>query len=237
MPNHCDNSTTIFGPPDEVAKLLKAMTIDGKTRLCNLFPMPKGLENTEASFISSPELPEAWLTKVADGSWTQEEYDEAASRWKASWEAGQANKAKYGYTDWYSWALQNWGTKWGDYDHYGDFPNPDELEEVGVGVVSFTLGYQTAWAPFSDTFWKVVSIKFPTIRFETRYQEPGMGFAGVTIAYQDVVVDNGTDQLPEVDWDNDDAHESWSDLMDKLLDEIYDDTDKELAEALTGDAD
>lgn len=233
MPNHCENTTTVFGPPSDVAEVIKAMTIGDDVRLCNLLPMPEGLKEAEASFITSPEPPEAWLAKVADGSWTQEEYDGAAGRWKASWEAGQANKAKYGYTDWYAFANAEWGTKWGDYDHTSDAPTIEEVVETGAGMVSFEMNYMTAWGPFIGYFWQKVSDRFPSVRFETRYQEFGMGFAGVIIAYKGVVIDNGTDDLPEIDWDEDDSGAHFYELVEKALDEIYEESDKELAKTLT----
>ena len=76
MPNHCENRTTIWGSPSQVAEVIKAMIDDSETgfAISNLVPMPKGLKDSTASFVT-PEIPTRWAELVTEGKWTQEEYD------------------------------------------------------------------------------------------------------------------------------------------------------------------
>lgn len=234
MPNHCENHTMVFGPSSDVAEVIKAMTINAETSLSNLVPMPDELRNTDANFVKSPVPPENWANLVSEGEWSQAEYESACARWVADYERNKANKEQYGHSSWYDWALETWGTKWGDYDHTEDLPAIAEVEEVGPGVLSFETNYNTAWSPFSDHFWQQVTNRFPNVRFETRYYEFGMGFAGVTVAYKGVVIDNGTGELPDYDWEAEEDMTGFYTLLEKMLDELYDEADKDLAETLTG---
>lgn len=233
MPNHCENRTTIWGSPSQVAEVIKQMISPDKESgfaLSNLVPMPEGLKGTSATFCTATP-PENWSKILADGTWTQEEYDEAVARNKAEWDAKQARIDQFGYGDWYDWACanENWGTKWGDYSHSDDLPNVAALESSIEGKVGVEFTYDTAWSPFSNQFWEQVSARFPEVRFETRYQEMGMGFAGVTIGYQGIVVDESTDNLPNVDWESDDGPQEYCDKMCDLLDRLYDLADLLLA--------
>ena len=233
MPNHCENRTTIWGSPSQVAEVVKQMISPDKEcgfALSNLVPMPEGLKNTSATFCTATP-PENWAKMLADGKWTQAEYDESVARNAAEWEIEQAAVAEFGYGNWYDWACanENWGTKWGDYSHSDDLPNVAELESSIEGKVGVEFTYDTAWSPFSAQFWEQVSARFPEVRFETRYQEMGMGFAGVTIAYQGIAVDEFTDDIPQVDWDDDEASEKFYEAMEALQDRLYDLADMKLA--------
>jgi hypothetical protein len=74
--------------------------------------------------------------------------------------------------DWYQWCNDNWGTKWGDYDHHGQVCD-GEWEEKAIHS-----SYITAWGPFSEDFFIRVSAMFPTLRIAVSYEEPGMDFSG-----------------------------------------------------------
>ncbi len=233
MPNHCENSTVIWGSPADVAEVVRAMT-DAESEfgfsISQLVPMPEGLKGTTASFTQSTH-PSNWDKMLAEGKWTQEEYEQAVADHKAEWDAKQARIDQFGYGDWYDWACaeENWGTKWGDYCHCGNTPDLNALEASEAGKVQVEFQYDTAWSPFSESFWQQVSNRFPKVRFETRYQEPGMGFAGVTVALQGIVVDESTDNLPNVDWESDDGPQEYCDKMCDLLDRLYDLADLQLA--------
>ena len=74
-----------------------------------------------------------------------------------------------GLTDgeWYSWCLNNWGTKW-------------DMCEVVAGFEQdmIELNYETAWAP-NLAFWETISARFPALDMTHYYREEGMGFTGV----------------------------------------------------------
>ena len=69
---------------------------------------------------------------------------------------------------WYSWRVDNWGTKW-DVAESCINVNDDEYLEIT---------YDTAWAPNSP-FIQYAAKAFPTLSFSLAYEEPGMDFCGL----------------------------------------------------------
>jgi hypothetical protein len=61
---------------------------------------------------------------------------------------------KYGTDNWYDWAYNNWGTKWGCYDHDIDGGN---------------LRFSTAWSLFDTSLLTEIAVDFPT--FVLAYEE------------------------------------------------------------------
>lgn len=111
---------------------------------------------------------------------------------------------------WYTWCVNNWGTKWGDYE--------TQLFKEQVDEAIFH--YQTAWGPFSDEFLQKISKPFPTLTFLMQYQETGCCFAGVSaVCNGDVLYSECVEpELPEYNEDNEDQ---WYDEMnDAYLREI-----------------
>jgi len=74
---------------------------------------------------------------------------------------------KYGHAGWYTWRVENWGTKWDAYETvvHSDFNN------------EYEVSYDTAWAP-NIPFMIKASEEYPKLIFTLRYEEPGMGFCG-----------------------------------------------------------
>ena len=69
--------------------------------------------------------------------------------------------------DWYSWNIDNWGTKW---------------EPVGSGLCwsenSLDVDFDTAWCP--PYFWlKTVTALYPELYFTLKYAEGGLNFSGI----------------------------------------------------------
>ncbi len=69
--------------------------------------------------------------------------------------------------DWYSWSLENWGTKWDACE-----PHVNELEPQ-----CFSVGFETAWGPPLE-WMKNIYENYPNLEFEIEYEEPGMCFGG-----------------------------------------------------------
>jgi hypothetical protein len=105
-------------------------------------------------------------------------------------ESDEALVAKYGHSDWYSWCISNWGTKW-DISPYGcDIEN-------GQLVGSF----DSPWGPPTEAYAKLEELGFEVRAY---YCEPGMGFAGVyedgfdeSYDYSGMSADEAEDYLPE----------------------------------------
>ena len=75
--------------------------------------------------------------------------------------------AKYGYADWYSFCVNEWGTKW----EIGADGNP--ARDIPGGL---SLGFDSAWAPPCAAYEKLCAMGF---EIRAMYHESGMAFAGI----------------------------------------------------------
>jgi hypothetical protein len=109
---------------------------------------------------------------------------------KMGWQAIQ-NLKKYGFKDWYSWSIHNWGTKW---DASDGGINSDHESELDVS-------FETAWAPPIEWLEKA-SIKYKKLKFTLEYTEEGMSFEGKSFAKGGEVVNNSMQiDYPDGFWD------------------------------------
>jgi hypothetical protein len=82
-------------------------------------------------------------------------------------EAEIRNLATHGYTTWYDFCVNEWGTKW----DVGADGNP--AQDIPGGLM---LGFDSAWSPPVHAYEKLIEQGF-SIR--AMYYEPGMAYAGV----------------------------------------------------------
>jgi Ferredoxin-like domain in Api92-like protein len=120
-----------------------------------------------------------------------------------------ANREKYGYSDWYEWSVNNWGTKW-------DISS-DDSEASSQDANSIMLSFNTAWSPPIGFYEKMTELGFDITAF---YLEEGMGFCG-----------KWTSELGDDDY-NFDGSEDLDDIPDDIrtywdLDTICDWRDQE----------
>ena len=95
---------------------------------------------------------------------------------------GSENKEmikKYGHSDWYSWATDNWGTKWDINEFYGV-----DRQEISDDESTISFAFQSAWAPPTGAYQEFVD-KHP-VSLEAIYYEGGCDFMGI--------LDNGDDR-------------------------------------------
>jgi len=85
-------------------------------------------------------------------------------------------KEKYGSPDWYSWRLNNWGTKW----NINNSCLSVDLRKEGDEYIA-SLSYDTAWTPAIPIIKKLATM-FPKLKFDLEYSEEGCGFAGRVFA-------------------------------------------------------
>lgn len=71
---------------------------------------------------------------------------------------------KYGHSDWYSWSVENWGTKWNT--DAQDWSRDDD---------SISFWFDSAWAPPTALYDKITAEGYDV---EAYYLEEGMGFVG-----------------------------------------------------------
>jgi hypothetical protein len=75
--------------------------------------------------------------------------------------------AKYGYSSWYDYCVNEWGTKWDCGEQGASDIHPD-------GTMLHTF-FDTAWAPPVYAYEKLEKLGF---RVDAQFYEPGMAFAG-----------------------------------------------------------
>ena len=148
MPNWCYNRINVFGNENE-EKLKEVHEIFATERPFNeIFPIPdfKNIPNSKG------ELPKLEQMKNPDGSILWETYNFPDGK----------NDDR-----WYSWCVDNWGTKWDMCDKY--------TAEIEEGWAEF--GFNTAWSPPYGIFDKIKE-NFPDVGISWFYDEPGMEVAG-----------------------------------------------------------
>jgi len=149
MPNWCRNRVTVFGEPEEIAKVTQIFK-DEKSIFNNIIQSPdwKTLPNEKGEF---PKLEQM---KNPDGS--------------VAWET-------YNFPDgknddrWYNWNITNWGTKWDITAKSVEF----EYEDSEQLEVSF----ETAWSPPEEICYRLREM-FQDLTISWFYDEPGMEVAG-----------------------------------------------------------
>ena len=139
MPNWCNNYLELEHEDPAMIERAKAAYADGRL-LDEFIPCPKELHIT-----ASPGTQDADL---------RAQYD--------------ANIAKFGYSTWYEFQVNEWGTKW-DVGGDGGICNED-----GPNAVS--MNFDSAWAPPIAAMEKFIEMGF---KVKLYYYESGMCFAGI----------------------------------------------------------
>lgn len=141
MPNHVTNIISLKGSTKDVEELrnaIKGIDSDGVEQVIDfekIIPMPPGLMITSGSLVDygiavilfrdrgddsklKPILAYPWVK--AENIKTAEQLSiHLVEKSKADLVQGKQaldNLEKYGFKDWYSWSIANWGTKWNAYD-------------------------------------------------------------------------------------------------------------------------
>lgn len=105
---------------------------------------------------------------------------------------------KYGYADWYSWQVDNWGTKW-------DVESVNEIERED-GQMDVTVYFDSAWSPPLEFFRKMEEQGW-TVR--AYYYEPGMAFCG---CYED-----GNDECYQIEGNSAWVKENIPEVIDEMF--------------------
>lgn len=174
MPNWCENKLGVAGPFDEVGAFLSAFGFGNAA--------PKVSWNPDAPEVSFFEkflpTPEETLneSKETDG---------------------------VHMPDWYSWRIENWGTKW-DVVRFSletrffaaDVDGP--TQKVPMQVLEFS--FDTAWSP-PEAGIQAISLMYPNIKFFLYYIEPGMAFEGYSLFQNGQILesDSVTTIIPKID--------------------------------------
>ena len=154
MPNHVYNRISFTDLSDEQRQKLEviASTLNG---LCGYYvPMPDDIRNTTSPTKVVTQREYNKIMKE-NAKITDEDDPYGVRRKKVITKKMQVELLrKYGVDNWYDWAFQNWGTKWGCYDHEVD---------------GDTIRFSTAWAPFNLIILESLAVDFPN--FILHYEE------------------------------------------------------------------
>jgi hypothetical protein len=144
MPNWCNNTVEVYHPDPAKLKALVEAFNDGK--MCNfIHPVPEDL-HIVAGRVGDDNDPK------------QIELESAEKR----------NLEKHGYSTWYDFCVNEWGTKW-DVEAY-------DTVELTEGQTDVTLCFDSAWSPPIGIYEKMVEQGFSVRAY---YSEPGMAYCGV----------------------------------------------------------
>lgn len=166
IPNWCSQDLSITGSVEDIKKFKEFAKSDENCLDTNKFiPMPEPL--LEVSAGSDDDIYKIWYGDI-DGDREKLKVEEGKRNPKSDEIAKKQkhNMDNYGHINWYSWAYENWGTKWG-------ICNP-ELEDAG-GMLFYH--FESAWSPVLPVILKM-SQMFPKLKFELEYYEMGVGFQG-----------------------------------------------------------
>ena len=189
MPNWCENRVTIIGAPAQIERLLEeAKGSKSRFSLQSLVPCPKLLlEATSGSYEMGYEVKYGHWGDVASYPWMVEAnggepiltrevalrvLEEIRPEFLEHADAYKANVDQHGYTSWYEWCCDNWGTKW-DIRVEGI-----EEAETNAPNEAIQFCFDSAWAPPLAAF-RSISEKYPELIFQVEFYEEGMDFLGV----------------------------------------------------------
>ena len=145
MPNWCNNTVEVYHPDTNKLKELVLAFNEGK--MCNYIkPEPESL-HIVAGRVGDDTDPK------------QIELKEAETR----------NLATHGYSTWYDFCVNEWGTKW-DVGGDGMEVDPATVE------TDVTLSFDSAWSPPIGIYEAMVEQGYSVRAY---YNEPGMAFAGI----------------------------------------------------------
>ena len=142
MPNWCNNTVTLEHSDPAMIERAKKAFAEGKF-LEEFVPVPASLHIVAGS-VGAKGSPEQLALEAQE----------------------EANRKEHGYTTWYDFCVNEWGTKWdvGSDDGY--------INDIEGGVI---LSFDSAWAPPLAAYEKMLALGF---KIHATYFEGGMMFAG-----------------------------------------------------------
>jgi hypothetical protein len=192
MPNHVQNRLQAIGETKEIKRFynyIKSIDEEGKEMQIDfrkIKPRPEALsidDSTAGEIVqlllfgkneneSRLSIKEAQKIFSNWGKKMQEEGFELALKY-------QENVKRFGHRTWYSWSIENWGTKWNAYSQ-NDNRNTEDV-----------IYFQTAWSSPIDLIVELSKI-FPTIKLFLTYADEDSGYNTGKIYIQNgkVIEDN-----------------------------------------------
>jgi hypothetical protein len=143
MPNWTNNGVTLTHKDPAMIERAHQALARGQL-LQEFIPCPQDLIDTVSGFLGDGDEQKALEAKQA------------------------ANLAKYGYSTWYDFCVNEWGTKW---DVGGDDGLIQKLDDN-----TLQASFDSAWAPPTTAYERLIELGF---HIKAYYNEPGMCFCGL----------------------------------------------------------
>lgn len=178
MPNWVRNNVIFTGNLDTIKKIRnKVTTSESEFDFNAIIPAPKDLYNVESGSIEGQAIPVAELRKKLGDNWKQtpefREYSRSVQEnspwflsrftWDELADKGDKylhNKEKYGHTTWYTWCIENWGTKWNATDAV--WKGPCEVQ------------FDTAWS-FPEGVFMSLADQYPDVNITAAFADEDLG--------------------------------------------------------------
>jgi hypothetical protein len=175
MPNWCNNYLELTHDNPEMITRAKRAFADGRL-LDEFVPVPKDL-HIVAGRVGADDNPEQIELEAQE----------------------KANLEKHGYSTWYDFCVNEWGTKW-DVGGDGDQASQDSPTDL-------RMNFDSAWAPPVPAMEKFQDLGF---RVKLVYWESGMCFCGLFDA-------NGDDYFDYTDMTADEVDRAINDEVDECM--------------------
>ena len=166
MPNNVTNRLEINadnGKIQEIMNFLKGEPDEVGTPCYidfnKIIPMPKELK-IEASSSGDNGSQYILLWRENHIKWIENLPEERRKQAIQLGELYLSNQKQYGYSTWYEWSINTWGTKWNAYNQKFEEPN--------------ILWFDTAWNSVTSLIGKL-SEKFPNVEFSYAYADEYLG--------------------------------------------------------------
>lgn len=179
MPNHVTNLLFVKGDESQVKLLMQAVKNGSEDfDIAKYYPMPDALRNISApTRILTEEEYADYLRRRESGELSN--FENMTEGAPITEYLSQTLIKTYGYNNWYDWAVNNWGTKWGSYDSFY-FKDRDCFE------------FLTAWDPPVKAILKL-SQMFPMLNIKLKYSDEDFGnYVGEIDFYGGQVVNSYT---------------------------------------------
>jgi hypothetical protein len=180
MPNHITNHLVISGHPDHVQDVIEAVkTNDNPFDFEAFLPMPNELREVRSpvNIVSKAEYNKEMkeIERRKENPTDQDRF--LGFTHSITKQMSKDYMERFGADNWYDWANQNWGTKWGCYD----------VEELGDGEYRFL----TAWAGAYQAIHNL-STQFPFVEMTLKYADEDVGANTGIFKYKDGCIEQHT---------------------------------------------
>lgn len=176
MPNDIINRLKMSGEQSRIDELLASIKGEDTVMDFNkIIPMPAELEievstQSKNGLKAYKEFIDVYtalddnkdllnIPKEKEDAFLRTRKDIESNEWELGRQAFR-NELKYGFTDWYSWSIRNWGTKWNAY-------------ETAI-IDDSTICFNTAWSRSMPVITKLAEM-FPDIGFDYSWADEDIG--------------------------------------------------------------